>query len=171
MTASKKPTSKDTRRPIPPDASPRRASAGGSNGKARAGKAQTSPERILNRAAAKSLSTIERRIAPLESHRQKLETLVTAVTLDIQDTIAAHPIHFSNGNHFSVTFAYQEASSELLEALIVAGKHTGEFPGIPLDTTMRSIYKFIFTKTGGGTKLSEQKLRKAVKGELDKLLS
>jgi hypothetical protein len=160
MTPTRKPTRKNTRR----------SNAGQDNGKASGGKDRAADQRILSKAASSSLAKLNRSIAASDSYRLKLETLVADVILDIQQTITAHPTHFSKGNHFSVTFAYQEATSVLLEELLVAGKQSGEFPGIPLDTTMRSIYNLIFTKADGHTTHSEQKLRGAVKRELKKLL-
>lgn len=160
MTSSRKPTNKATRQ----------SHAGQNNGKAPGGKNRAAYQRILSKAASTSLAKVNRSIASSKSYRLKLETLIADVILDIQSTIAAHPTHFSNGNHFSVTFAYQEATSVLLEELLVAGKQNGEFPGIPLDTTMRSIYNLIFTKADGHTAHTEQKLRTAVKRELKKLL-
>ena len=160
MTPTRKPTRKATQQ----------SKTGQDNGKAPGGKDRAAFQRILSKAATTSLAKVNRSIASADSYRLKLETLVADVIMDIQSTIAAHPTHFSNGNHFSVTFAYQEATSVLLEELLMAGKQSGEFPGIPLDTTMRSIYNLIFTKADGHTTHSEQKLRGAVKRELKKLL-
>ena len=160
MTSTRKPSHKQTKRP----------DFGQNNAKAASGKDHAAFQRVLSRAAAQGLANIHQAIASSETYRLKVETMVATVVLEIQDTIAAHPTHFSNGNHFAVNFTYQEATSELLEELLVAGRQAGEYPGIPLDTTMRSIYNFIFTKADGHTVHSEQKLRSAAKLELAKLL-